>query len=373
MVERADVVIVGGGIIGSAIAYELTRRCGRSVAVLERDRVGGQASIAFAGILAVPAEYGAPEPLRDLAQASIAIYPEVVDDLRARTGLDPQLRHTGALHLAVDEAEEAAARAALPGLQARDPACRWLDAAALREAEPAVGPGFRGALFAPGEWHVLSPLLVRAYARAAALAGAHIVEATEVRDFVVERGRVTALATTNGRVEAGTIVLAVGAWSGALGQRLGLDLPVGPLRGQIIRLAAWTSPVRHILYRGDSYIVGKADGTIAVGATEEEVSFDRRATGAGIAYLAAFATETVPALGEATFLDAWAGLRPLPADGLPLIGPAPGLENVVVATGHARNGVLWSPITARIVADLLAGTPPALTIAPFDPARFARS
>jgi len=369
MTEPAEVAVVGGGIIGCAIAYELGRR-GRSVTLLERDRIGGQALIAWSGLLALPAEEGTSAPLRDLAAASLAIYPEVVDDLISRTGMDPEFRRSGALHLAVTEREEAALRSELSDLQRWDSGCRWVENTELRDLEPELARHFRGAMFAPGESHILSPRLVRSYARAAALNGVQIRETNEVRDLVIENDRITGIITTTDVIHAETVVLAVGSWSAAFGQRIGLNLPVGPLRGQLLRLSTWQVPIRHVLYRGDSYIVGKSDGMVTVGSTEDEASFDRRVTNAGLAQLTCLASQTVPLLGNATFVDAWAGLRPLPADGVPLIGWAPGLRNLLVATGHARNGVLWSPITARIVADLLDGAASPVAVNAFDPGRF---
>lgn len=372
MRESVDIVIVGGGIIGCAIAYQIATRGGRSVMLVERDRIGGQALIAWSGLLALPPDERTPAPLRDLAAASLVIYRDVVSDLIERTGIDPELRRSGALHLAVTDHDEAVLRAELAALRGWDDRYRWVENRELMELEPELAGHFQGAMLAPGECNILSPRLVRAYAHAAVQAGVRLREVTEVREFKIEGGRITGLDTTGGEIHAGIVILAAGAWSGSLGRRLGLNLPVGPLRGQIIRLSTWRMPIRHTLYHGVSYITPKSDGMLAIGSTEEEASFDRRVTNAGLSFLTRFAIDTVPALADATFLDAWAGLRPLPADGLPLIGWAPGLSNLLVATGHARNGVLWSAITGRIVADLVEGSEPSLDIRPFDPARFAR-
>ncbi|WP_040666839.1 NAD(P)/FAD-dependent oxidoreductase, partial [Nitrolancea hollandica] len=188
MRESADIVIVGGGIIGCSIAYHLAARGGRSVVLLERDRIGGQALIAWSGLLALPPEEGTPPPLRDLAAASLAIYPDVVEDLIERTGIDPELRRSGALHLAATDQEEAVVRTELAALQNWDDRYRWVETNELSELEPALAGHFRGAMFAPGECNILSPRLVRAYAHAAAQAGVRIREVMEVRDFIVEDG-----------------------------------------------------------------------------------------------------------------------------------------------------------------------------------------
>ncbi|MCX7623607.1 MAG: glycine oxidase ThiO [Thermomicrobium sp.] len=372
MPERASVVIVGGGIVGCALAAEFVRRGWREVRVLERATVGGQASIAYAGLLAVPGSGALDDPLSELGTASLARFPAVAADLRERTGIDVELRRTGALLLAFTADEETALRAALPVFRARDAACCWLDRDELRQLEPAVSPLFRGALLLPYEHQVLAPRLVEAFARAAALGGARIDEGVEVIGFERAGARVRAVVTRSERIAADQVVVAAGAWSGALAAQLGLPLPLGPLRGQLVRLHSWDARVRHTLYRGDLYLAVKADGTVAVGSTEELAVYDRRPTLEGVRQLVTFAHETVPALGQAVFREALAGLRPWSADGLPVLGRLPGYDNVWIASGHARNGVLLSPITAEVLADLLEGKTPTLDLTPFDPARFAR-
>ncbi len=371
MTAQASVVIVGGGIIGCAVAFELVRRGWRDVRVLERVTVGGQASIAYAGLLSIPGSGSTGDPLSELGAASLARFPQVAADLRERTAIDVELRHTGALLLAFTADEEAALRAALPVLRARDAGCCWLDQYELRQLEPAVSPLFRGAVLLPYEHQVLSPRLVEAFARAAVLGGARIDEGVEVVGFEREGSRLRAVVTRTERIACDHAVIAAGAWSGALTAQLGVPLPLGPLRGQLVRLHAWDARVRHTLYRGEQYLAVKADGTVAVGSTEELAVYDRRPTLRGVHDLLTFAHETVPALDRAVFVEALAGLRPWSADGLPVLGRLPGYENVWVASGHARNGILLSPITAEIVADLLEGKSPPLSLQPFDPARFA--
>lgn len=370
MSTSASVVIVGGGVVGCALAAELVRRGWRDVRLLERTAVGGQASIAYAGLLSIPGSGATSDPLSELGAASLARFPAVAADLRERTGIDIELRHTGALQLALTRDEEESLRAALPVLRTRDAACCWLDLHELRQLEPAVSPLFRGALLLPYEHQVLSPRLVEAFARAAALGGARIDEGAEVVGFERDGARVVAVRTRTERIGAAQVVIAAGAWSGQLAAQLGVPLPVGPLRGQLVRLHAWNARIRHTLYRGDRYLTVKADGMVAAGSTEELAVYDRRPTLDGVRSLTAFVQETVPSLGGAVFLEALAGLRPWSPDGLPLLGRLPGCDNAWIATGHARNGILLSVITAELLADLLEGKPPALALHPFDPARF---
>ncbi|MBX6752827.1 MAG: glycine oxidase ThiO [Thermorudis peleae] len=370
---RATVAVIGGGITGLAIAFQLLTRGVHDVVVLERGQIGGQAMIAYAGLLSIPGTGRLDDPLSSLGMASLARFPDLVADLRERSGVDPELRPTGALYLAMTADEEAALRAWLPTLQAYDARCRWVDQYELRELEPAVSPLFRGAVLAPFEWQVLSPRLVQAYARALVLGGGRILEGTEVTGVEAHGDQVVGIDTSAGRIAVERVVLAAGAWCGVLGPRLfGVDVPVGPLRGQLLRFEARELRLRHSLYRGELYIAQKADGTVAIGSTEEAATFDRRPTGAGVRSLATFATDTVPALEHAVFLEALAGLRPLASDGLPLLGQLPGWRNVWIAAGHARNGVLLSTITGVVMAECILGATPTVDLHPFDPARLVR-
>lgn len=373
MAKVQSVVVIGGGIIGCAIAAELVRRGWRSVHILERDTIGGQARVAWAGLLGIPGSGSAQDPLSELGAASLARFPAVAEELRARTGIDVELRQTGALLLALTADEEAQLRALLPVLRARDEACCWLDQYELRALEPSVSPLFRGALLLPYEMQVLSPRLVEAFARAAALGGAQISEGTEVVHLEPQGSRVITARTRTELIAAHQVILATGAWTNFLSAQLGISLPIGPLRGQLLRLRTWETRLRHSLYRGDFYIAGKADGTLAIGSTEELAVYDRRPTLEGIWYLTTMARETLPSLGQTIFLEALAGLRPWTADGLPILGQLPGYENVWIAAGHARHGVLLSPITADIMADLLEGTEPRFPLEPFAPDRWQSS
>jgi len=175
----------------------------------------------------------------------------------------------------------------------------------------------------------------------------------------------------NGTLSADHVVFAGGAWGALWEQRLGWRVPVFPVRGQMAALSQTPSPIRHIVYSHDGYLLPKADGSVYVGATEEhDAGFDARVTAGGLRWLLAAAERLVPALGGATYQRSWAGLRPGSADNLPLLGPLPSLANVTLAIGHFRNGILLSLITGRLIARSLSSgvTPPEL--APFSPARF---
>jgi glycine oxidase len=370
-VRSADAIIVGGGVVGCAVAWSLARE-GLRVMLLERDAVAAHASGAAAGMLLPAGEVRGPGPLFDWGVRSLALFPEVTAELRERTGVDPELEASGALHVAVTEPEAEALRrraAELPGLD-----LEWLDGDAARDAEPHLSERAAGAIWSPREAHVRSPLLAQGFAAAARLLGARVETGVEVTGLLRRGGRVVGVATHAGERHAGQVVLCTGAWAPACQAWLGADpgIPVEPVRGQIVSLEAPAPGLRTLLVAAKTYLVPKRDGSIVVGATEERVGFDCRVTADGVAGLLDAASSLAPALRTATFRSAWAGLRPTTPDGLPLIGPHPEAEGLLLAAGHHRNGVLLSPVTGRLVADLVLGKELPAGAAPLRPERFLR-
>lgn len=359
-----DVAIVGGGVVGCAIAFELARE-GLEVVLLERGELASEASGAAAGMLLPFGEAEGPGPFLRQGLASLALFPDLVREARERSGIDPEHVVCGALHVAPD-AEEAARlreRAALLG----DRGAEWLGAEELRSLEPRLARDLAGAVFARAEAHVRSPLLVRALAGAAVSLGARVETGTPVLALRRDAERVAGVETPAGAVAAGTVVLCAGAWSPALAP---VALPIEPLRGQIVSLDAPRPGLGAIVNAPGVYLVPKRDGSVVVGATSERVGFDPRVTADGVASLLASALRLAPGLAGAGFRSAWAGLRPATPDGLPAIGWAPGHRGLLLAAGHHRNGVLLAPLTARLVADLLLGKAPAPDAAIFAPERF---
>jgi glycine oxidase len=362
--RASDVIVVGGGIVGCAISYFLARE-GLSVVLLERDQLAVHASGAAAGMLLPLAEAAQRGPLHAWGRRSLAMFPELCAELRERSGVDPEYEASGALHLAESEprAQQLQAKARLFEAESLE----WLGPEALRGAEPLLGPGLCGALWSPGEGHVRSPLLTQAFARAAAELGARIETGSTVTGVRRAGERVTGVETASGSHSAGSVVLCMGAWTPGV---VGFALPIEPVRGQILSLDAPRSPLGSIVVGESAYLVPKRDGSVVVGASEERVGFDCRVTAEGMGRLLAAAPRLVPALADCGFRSAWAGLRPATPDGLPVIGPAPGSEGLVIAAGHFRNGVLLSPVSGRLVADLLLGKALPEDAAAFRPERF---
>lgn len=335
------VVIVGGGVIGCAIAERLTRDR-RDVLLLERDRIGAHASGAAAGLLAPHSEEEGDD--FDLGHRSLALFPELVERVE-RSGVAVEYREQETIRPALTAADERRLRRAAPG--------GWLDAAQALAEEPALNPRVRGAAVLP-EAQVTPPRLVEALARTAAAQGADIREGAPVGDLATLGGRLRGVRTADGVLEADAVVLAAGPWSSALTSPLGVALEVRPSRGQLVTLRSPAITLRRMLTWRGSYLVPKPDGSIVAGATEEEAGFDARPTAEGIAGLLQFAVGAVPGLRSATVERVWAALRPATPDGRPVIGPVPEHEGLVIATGHNRNGILLAPITADLVARQIA-------------------
>lgn len=371
--NSADVVIVGGGIVGLSIAWRLADSCpGASVTVLERGRCGGGASGAAAGMLAPLAEAEKPGAFVDLGLASLRRYPAFVEGLRAETGREVEVPGAGLLRVALSE-EEA---------RSLDGATRWQEAAGLPvhrltgdEAlalEPGLACDVVAAVHSPDEKQFDPRVLVAVLADACERRGVRIEEETAAAGFDTAGGRVHAVRTRLRNVPCGAAVVAGGAWSEEIGGWLGASLPVFPVKGQIVALrpAPGVAP-RHTIYSHHGYLVPRADGRVIVGSTAERAGFDTQPTAGAVAGLLQSAVALAPALASATLDSVWAGLRPATPDALPILGRLPGWENAFVASGHFRNGILLAPITGDLMAGLVLGRPADPLLAPLGAERFA--
>ncbi len=239
----------------------------------------------------------------------------------------------------------------------------------LRGLEPALSNGLLGAAYMPDARQVNPGLLTQALTRAAERRGATPRQGIAVAGFQRSGSRVKAVRTQGGEaMSCDHLVLAAGPWTARLGRRLGVSIPTRPMRGQM--LAYRSTALRHMVWGEDGYLVPKPGGFLFAGATVEEVGFRPGTTKRGLAGLRRMAKATVPALRYADVASSWAGLRPGSPDGQPIIGPLPGYDNVVVATGHFRNGILLGPITGKLVAQLLTEEETELPLGPFSPSRF---
>ena len=364
-----DVIVIGAGAIGTSIAYQLAK-AGARVMIFDRGPVGRESTAASAGMLMVRHGGHSPEALVNLSVESARLFPALVNELLDRTGIDIGYRHGGSLEIAFDEAEERELRAQRGQEVDHGANVPWLDARAALDLEPAVNPAIRGAIYHADDHNVLPLTLTQALARAAADLGAVFREGAAIDQLVIEGDRVDGVALGGELVRADEVVIANGAWAGAWSHVLGVAIPVGPMRGQMVALRTSGTALRHVISNADSYALTRADGLTTMGTTVEDVGFDPRPTVSAVARLLEQAARLSPRLSDATFDRAWAGLRPATPDAMPMIGRLSEWRGLSLATGHFRNGILLAPITGELMADLLLRRRPRLPLDAFDPTRF---
>lgn len=367
MARTPDVLVVGGGIVGSAIAWRLAKD-GAAVTLVEKGPIGREASWAAGGMLTPVhlAEY--PPALAGACSASLALYEPLCREIAPFSSVDPEYRVSGLLLLVTDDAGDEAARMLEAWKRERNQPVERLTREEAAAVEPKVTPHLRRALRLPDIAQVRNNRMAVALCEAAARRGAEIRAETPVTGFLRVPGRVNGVKTPRGDIYAKTTILAAGAWSSELVRPLGLDLQVKPVKGQMLLAAAPPDFCRHMILDGETYLIPRADGRIVVGSTLEDRGFDKTVTLEAVGDLAARGARLLPELGRLPMVTSWAGLRPATPDRLPYIGRSP-VEGLLVATGHYRNGILLAPITAEVVADLLAGRTPSIDLAPFDPMR----
>jgi glycine oxidase len=359
------VLVVGGGIIGCAAALELAR-AGCRTTVFERATPGAEASSAAAGLLA-PIDDSAETSFAQLALASWRLYPEVVSELQARTGIDVEYVTRGTLYPTSAQRR----RDVWAWADIEEFGVELLDGEELHRVEPALAPKISRAIFVTGDHWLNSQRLVLAYAQAAAAEGVELKIGCNVTRLVVESGKIRGLVSEGERVEGDAVLLAAGAWSGELMAALGSPLRIEPRRGQMIALAHVPPVLTHCVH-GEVYLIPRPSGELLIGATVERAGFMRAVTAEGIAGLLHAAFELVPSVRGLSMARTWCGFRPWAPDSLPVLGPWPGVDGLFVATGHFRNGILLAPITARLMTEWITGKEPSVGMKDFLPDRFVR-
>lgn len=352
MARPSDVIVVGAGIIGCAIAHELARR-GASVRITDGRAAGMGATQASAGILAPYIE--AEGELLDLTVRSLGLFDEFVARATGDSGIAVPYQRTGTLQVATTPDRMAALRTLSASLDAHAVGFELLDPEATRAEEPHIAGDVIGAMVVPAHGFVGVGELTRALLVAAQSQGAQFTEGVGVRCIsrgAAPEGTGLTVETDRGPLVAPTVVLAAGAWSGQIEiEGVAARVPVRPVRGQLLYLGWNGPPLRRVIWGDRCYIVPWDDGTVLAGATVEDVGFDERTTVEGVRGLLEAAADLVPHARTASFLGARVGLRPASAGELPIIGPSRLMPGLVHASGHYRNGVLLAPLTAQLVAD----------------------
>jgi glycine oxidase len=348
----SDVVIVGAGAIGGAVALALAER-GVKVTVVEGARAGRGASWAAAGVLAPDWSGHDPPALTTLALASLALWPEWAEIVQERSGVPLNYRRDGLLNLQVDPDAPR-----LPHeLGLRKPALEcgeWLSASEVHALEPMITGPILGGVIDREVVQIDNPRLTPALVRAGSGWGVRFREGVPVTGLMRSAGRCAGVRLADGsELAAGAVVLAAGAWSAPLAASSGIELPMEPWRGQMLAFDTVARPLGHIVLCGELVLVPRPHGPLVVGTTFERVGFDARVTLAGLTHILARADRIAPGLGDLPLSRTWASLRPGTPDGLPYLGPIPGWDNLYAATGHGRKGLILAPLTGDIMARLV--------------------
>ncbi len=369
MSRPPDIIVVGAGIVGCSIAYELARR-GASVEIVDERSTGMGATQASAGVLAPYIEAREGSPLLELTVRSLSLYDEFVGRVAADGGISVPYRRTGTLDAAFDDGEWQSLRATADVLARRGVPALMLDAASARAEEPLVADDVVGALLIEEHGYVSAPELTRALVAAARAHGAQVLEPTRVRR-IAARGGDAVVETDHGTLASGVVVLAAGSWSGQVAiEGIDAPVPVRPVRGQLLYLGWSGTPLRRVTWSRSCYMVPWDDGTVLVGATSEDAGFDERLTVSGVHDLLRAAADVAPHAWTATFRGGRVGLRPATSDHLPVIGASQRRPSVFYATGHYRNGILLAPLTSVLVADAILEGRVDPMLGPVSPSRF---
>ncbi len=358
---KLQTIVVGGGVIGMLSAYGLAA-AGRAVALLDAARTGTEASWAGGGIVSPLYPWRYSPAITALAHWSQDFYPQLGETLMQQSGIDPEVHQTGLYWLDLEDEDEALAWAE----RERRP-LRRVGLDEVHVAVPSLGKGFSRAVFMSGVANVRNPRLLQALRAALVkLPNVELIEHCPVTGFVREGERVVGVTTEKGDIRADQVVVAAGAWSGKLLTTLGLELPVKPMKGQMILFKCAEDFLPSMVLAKRRYAIPRRDGHILVGSTLEDVGFDKTPTHDALESLRATAIDLLPGLADAKVVKHWAGLRPASPEGIPFIGPVPGHDGLWLNCGHFRNGLVLAPASCQLLADLMTGRAPCV-----DPEHYA--
>jgi hydrogen cyanide synthase HcnC len=395
MTRTAEVIVVGGGVIGCGVAYELARR-GAGVLLLDKDLPGRATSASAGGLWPVGEAVGLgcgviyhaaqsgskgqastnghaapldaatlPAAFRDLLVASNALFPELAGELAQRSGIDIEYQPGRGLLFAIFGPDE---QQFVERVRQSLPARFRIEMLSRHQAlaiEPRLTADLEGAALLPGEHQVNPMLLAEGFKRAAIGLGARFRHDTQVTGLVRQGDRIAGVDVAGERILAGAVVNAAGAWAGQLAATAGISLPVVPVRGQIVLTQALPKSLEVCVSTSGCYLSQKAHGEVLIGSTTEKAGFDVGVTVEGIRSLCKGAVRAVPMLSAVGIKRMWAGLRPGTPDELPILGPVEGRDGYFNAAGGFRTGIVASPLTARLVAQAVLGEPTDVPLAPF--------
>ncbi len=363
--SSVDLIVVGGGAIGLAIAWEAAKR-GMTVRILERKTLGSGASWAGAGILPPGARKSIFDPLEQLRSKSHILFPTWCESLAQESGIDPGFRGCGGFYLARSAAELATLVAQEAWWDEHGIEFERMSPSEIPTRLPTLNAGsVRSAWFLPDECQIRNPRYVKALGIACQQRGAHIHEEESAIEFFHATSGQPCVRTEKGVYEASRICITSGAWTPLISSELKSQLDIFPVRGQMVLFKLPKKAFPSVINEGHRYLVPRDDGYVLAGSCEEEVGYDERTTVEMIEPLKQWAMELAPILIEATIEKSWSGLRPASVDGFPYLGELPQSPNFFVAAGHYRHGLHLSPITAHCMVDLMTGIQPPCDLRPF--------
>lgn len=363
-----DVIVVGAGAIGCAVAYNLARRGARTL-IVDPVGPGEEATGAAAGILSLLHRFDSTAPIRSIALKSLGMFPRLVEELEDESGIKTGYRRSGLLLLNSDSRNywsrgfaKKAVRAGVLSIP--------VDGGAIRRLEPGLLLRESEGVYGPDECTIVPATFASALARASRRRGVRFIN-DRIVSFRFSGSRMVSAHSARERFQAKTFVICAGAWTGALARRQGLHIPISPTRGQLLILTGRHGIVRHVVDCGGNYLVPRGK-SVVVGTTTERVGFRRGTTQAAMSRLRRFALEMSPRLGSCAEVGRTSGFRPEPSDGMPIIGQISSIENVWFASGHFRHGIILSPWTGKLMADWVLSKTVPEGMDRLSPARFER-
>lgn len=366
--HKSDVLIIGGGIIGCSIGWRLAQ-AGMKVTVLDRSEPGTEASAAAAGMLAPIGEMVTPRAFSDLCIASRSLYPGFAAELEEAGGCSVGYRRDGSILAALDAAQEEELASVRSTQAALGYTLHALTTGEVHQRVAGLSPQIRSGLFIPGDHWVDNERLMRALLTACQRAGVRLETGMAVHQFHTKNSHIESVTAANGSsFSAKAYVLAAGCWSGEVASALGVQIPIMPCRGQMMEFES-PGEIPFVVRAGIHYLVPRADRRVLMGTTSEYAGFEKVVTGEGLLAVLEGAMHLAPMVKDFRFVRAWAGLRPDTADHLPVLGYGE-MENLVFATGHFRNGILLTPITAEVISDLILKGSSSRPLELYRPTRF---
>lgn len=362
MASTTDVVVIGGGIIGISVAYHLARQNVRTLLV-EKNTLGQEASSAAAGMLTATSAGSRRGPMYQLKSASQALYPGLIRELEERSGIDIECQTPGIFEILLTEVGEKRYRRLYELRDQQGHAVSWLSAEEARRREPRLTPTLRAAVHFADDHHLHNGKLVDAWTQAAQQCGVTLRTGTTIHEVRITNRRVSQVRIGDEWVSADTVVIAAGSWSAHVGEVFRVTIPIQPAKGQMLSIR--TDQLQHVISCDDHYLVPRKNGEVIIGSTIEFIGHNKGVTLSAVQLLAEWADTIVPGISQAPLSRFWAGLRPYSPTRRPILCRAPGLDNLVLATGHHRNGILLAPITGQLISELITTGQTSQSLEPF--------